>query len=266
MPRWPAARGFGRFANDRGLSPFEAALIIAWADGGAPRGEGRLPEPRVLPGSRLDLAIELARRARPPEGDRRTFETPVRLPRERWISGWRFFPNDAAIEQAEFSLAGGRYLGNWVPPEEWVQLPAGVGIRLPAAAALSVTVWYRAARLQQDFPVGLPSLPPVLGFRFSRTSPAREHASLDVPCGDTLAAPRGEAIAVRPLLARPGSSVSIALAPPDAAPVPLARIRDFDPAYLATYRLREPAALTPGTRVVVESESADCRVLVEYAR
>jgi hypothetical protein len=36
MPTWKAARGYGDFANDPSLSPFEIALIAAWADGGAP--------------------------------------------------------------------------------------------------------------------------------------------------------------------------------------------------------------------------------------
>jgi hypothetical protein len=38
MPKWHAARGYGDFANDPSLSPFEIALIAAWADGGAPLG------------------------------------------------------------------------------------------------------------------------------------------------------------------------------------------------------------------------------------
>ena len=42
MPKWNAARGFGDFANDPSLSPFEMALIAAWVDGGAPqRDTGR---------------------------------------------------------------------------------------------------------------------------------------------------------------------------------------------------------------------------------
>ena len=42
MPKWNAARGYGDFANDPSLSPFEMALIAAWVDGGAPqRDTGR---------------------------------------------------------------------------------------------------------------------------------------------------------------------------------------------------------------------------------
>src|SRR5262245_1723120 len=38
MPIWQAARGFGEFANDPSLSPFEISLIAAWVDGGSPKG------------------------------------------------------------------------------------------------------------------------------------------------------------------------------------------------------------------------------------
>jgi mono/diheme cytochrome c family protein len=37
MPTWHAVRGYGDFANDPSLSPFEIALVAAWVDGGAPR-------------------------------------------------------------------------------------------------------------------------------------------------------------------------------------------------------------------------------------
>lgn len=37
MPKWHAARGYGEFANDRSLTPFEIGLIVAWVDGGARR-------------------------------------------------------------------------------------------------------------------------------------------------------------------------------------------------------------------------------------
>jgi hypothetical protein len=49
MPKWHAARGYGDFRNDPSLSPFEIALIAAWADGGAPRGtkaDERAPDQR----------------------------------------------------------------------------------------------------------------------------------------------------------------------------------------------------------------------------
>ena len=49
MPTWRAARGYGAFANDPSLSPFEIALIAAWADGGAPEGGAGEPASVVVP-------------------------------------------------------------------------------------------------------------------------------------------------------------------------------------------------------------------------
>jgi len=45
MPKWHAAHGYGQFANDRSLSPFEIALVVAWVDGGAVQGAGPLTPP-----------------------------------------------------------------------------------------------------------------------------------------------------------------------------------------------------------------------------
>jgi hypothetical protein len=47
MPYWQAVRGYGDFANDPSLSSFEVALVVAWADGGAPRGDTK-QEPRSI--------------------------------------------------------------------------------------------------------------------------------------------------------------------------------------------------------------------------
>jgi len=59
MPKWHAARGYGDFRNDPSLSPFEIALIAAWADGGAPRGtaadERATPPPIVQSRTERDL-------------------------------------------------------------------------------------------------------------------------------------------------------------------------------------------------------------------
>ena len=49
MPKWSAARGYGDFANDPSLSPFEIALIAAWVDGGAPETEKNKPNRRRPP-------------------------------------------------------------------------------------------------------------------------------------------------------------------------------------------------------------------------
>ena len=45
MPPWFADPRFGIFSNDISLTDEEIATIVAWADGGAPQGDGAAPAP-----------------------------------------------------------------------------------------------------------------------------------------------------------------------------------------------------------------------------
>jgi len=45
MPPWFADPRFGKFSNDISLTDEEIATIVAWADGGAPQGDGAAPAP-----------------------------------------------------------------------------------------------------------------------------------------------------------------------------------------------------------------------------
>ena len=67
MPIWHAARGYGDFANDPSLSPFEIALVIAWVDGGAPRSFVPRGSPAIrLPGPPEAPLIPTAGASAPP--------------------------------------------------------------------------------------------------------------------------------------------------------------------------------------------------------
>ena len=67
MPKWSAARGYGDFANDPSLSPFEIALIAAWVDGGAPETEKNRP-----PSTRTAAVVKPAAFTPPPVSSIRT--------------------------------------------------------------------------------------------------------------------------------------------------------------------------------------------------
>ena len=80
MPMWHAVRGYGDFANDPSLSPFEIALVAAWVDGGAPRSfvpkgtaAPRLPGPPeapIAPSDTTEPARSNVREVVMPCGDR----------------------------------------------------------------------------------------------------------------------------------------------------------------------------------------------------
>jgi mono/diheme cytochrome c family protein len=65
MPIWHAARGYGDFANDPSLSPFEIALIAAWVDG-APKTLP--PVPGATPAPSPPAAVGAVSSAVPPRG------------------------------------------------------------------------------------------------------------------------------------------------------------------------------------------------------
>lgn len=46
MPPWPAAKGFGEFANDFSLTQEEIVRIAEWVEGGAPEGDPIFLKPR----------------------------------------------------------------------------------------------------------------------------------------------------------------------------------------------------------------------------
>ena len=143
MPPWPAASGFGAFANDRSLSLVETELLVAWADGGAPKGQEVTGAPGISmdedqsasPATHGEQLLLMVPNAAPIVGSTQTFELSTGLTRDAWIDAWEFRPgNRPAIEQAEISIVGGSVIGLWVPPETSTRLPTGVAQRLPAAS------------------------------------------------------------------------------------------------------------------------------------
>jgi mono/diheme cytochrome c family protein len=74
MPKWHAARGYGDFLNDRSLSPFEIALIVAWVDGGAPKDlpaktpalPAAAPAPPSAPKGAREITLPCNNRPLPP--------------------------------------------------------------------------------------------------------------------------------------------------------------------------------------------------------
>ena len=135
MPKWHAARGYGQFANDPSLSPFDIALIVSWVDGGALRGDP------AKPGTPIPL------RPAPPAAARR-----LTLPcRDAALPAGRLLAITPAMREgasAGFSvvLPGGRHeILAWVrdyekefPDTYWLETP----LRLPPGSRLSAEAPY----------------------------------------------------------------------------------------------------------------------------
>ena len=276
MPPWPAARGFGEFANDPTLSPFELSLVDAWAGGGAPEGLARdLPRaesvasvPAAASASPVVSRARLRwpRRVEAPNGGETTVTLGLRGDGDRWLVGWRFAPNDGAIVHAAFRVAGGGSIGDWTAPENSQMFPAGAARRIPGVAEIEATFRVRGERMQQDFPLARPARSPELELMFAGTPPARELRDLDLACQTQTVAFDGELLAVRPATAGDGGSIGVALASPGAAPLPILWVARVDRAYQPTYRLQDPLPLRRGARLEIRSADSECTVRLLVAR
>jgi len=266
MPPWPAAPGFGAFANDRSLSLVERELLVAWADGGAPKGQEMPGAPDVLAAEDQGVATPFEKplvltvtNATPVSGSAQTFELASGLARDAWFDAWEFRPgNRAAIEQAEISIAGGSAIGLWVPPESATRLPPGVAQRLPAGARIVLQVSYKKSRGQVTDRSGV---------AFSLTAPPRRtlrHQQL--PCGASRLPAAIEALAIRPSASRSGVPVEVLARRPDGAVDALCLVRDYQLRYQVTYRFRHPVALPAGTEVALHSSEPGCGADLEYVR
>jgi hypothetical protein len=136
MPKWHAARGYGDFANDPSLSPFEIALVAAWADGGAPESEKG-----ARAGEQAETAVAAVSSQTPPAGRTRTLACGTQPLAGRLIA---VRPN---LEQGGWAgivtaLPGGRReIVAWIrnydpayPTTYWLRSP----IDLPAGSRLIV--------------------------------------------------------------------------------------------------------------------------------
>jgi Tol biopolymer transport system component len=102
MPPWHAARGYGEFVGERGLSDAQIATIAEWVKAGMPRGpDAKMPKLPAFPpdGWRLgqpDLILEMpAGFDLPASGPDvfRNFVIPTKLTEDKWVRGVEFRPS-----------------------------------------------------------------------------------------------------------------------------------------------------------------------------
>ena len=180
MPPWKPEQGVGpRLTNDRSMSPEDIAVLKAWAEAGAPRGDLRgMPAPAPAESTEgwalgtPDLVVEMAEDfAVPASGPEvyRCFVVPTNLPRDVYISAVEFRPGNArvvhhiltffdttgaakALDKADpapgyYSYSGpgieiSGELGGWTPGTKPYHLPDGIGRAFPKGADVIIQVHY----------------------------------------------------------------------------------------------------------------------------
>ncbi|HEX5107045.1 MAG TPA: hypothetical protein VFV95_01300 [Vicinamibacterales bacterium] len=165
MPPWPAVAGYGRFANDNGLTLRETQFLVSWVEGLGPRNGGtvflNVSDPKAAPRQEVrasahvghwqlgepDLARSLEAgtiAARQPDGIHRT-TVDLGLTSAGPVSGVEYQPADRRIVRgAVFTVQQtGQWLGSWTPWYGYHRLPAGAAITLPAGARIVAEIHYR---------------------------------------------------------------------------------------------------------------------------
>jgi thiol-disulfide isomerase/thioredoxin len=164
MPPWHADARFGEFANDRRLPDADREALLAWLDGGLPRGDEKdLPEPRnFAEGWRIgkpDVVVKMSQ----------AYEVPARTPRGgipyKFFSVDPGFTEDRWVEKAEARPgspsvvhhivvfihpkgeifnpdAPGSVLCGTAPGDMPLQLPPGFAKKVPAGARLVFQMHY----------------------------------------------------------------------------------------------------------------------------
>ena len=178
MPPWKPERGFGpKLKHDQSLTAAEIAVIEAWAEAGAPRGDPKdMPPPRRFatdwklgtPDLILEPAEDFLIPASGPD-TYRCFVLPTNLARDTYFSAIDFRPANlrvvhhitafldvsGAARQRDEAEPGPGYtsfsgpgipdfdmLGFWAAGHEPIPLPKGIGFRLPRQVDVILQIHY----------------------------------------------------------------------------------------------------------------------------
>jgi hypothetical protein len=186
MPPWKPIRGYGEFADARGLSSEEIAVLAAWADAGAPEGDpARTPVAPTFPsGSQLgtpDLVIKMPLPFTVKgvsKDEYRNFVVPTGLLDNKIVSAVEFRPGNPKVvhhallsldtsgqarrldaNDAELGYEGGGGGAGFIPAETyqgWVPgatarfLPKGVGVRMDKGSDMVLQVHYAPSATQEQ--------------------------------------------------------------------------------------------------------------------
>ena len=164
MPPWYADPHFGRWSNDRSLKPEERDALLAWVDGGCPKGDyGDLPAPRKFKEGwhigEPDVVFTMPRAfhvpAEAPAGGvpYQYFSVDTHFKEDRWVVRAEAKPGTPGVvhhvlvylasESEPFDLEGpGNILCGTAPGDTPLELPPGCAKKVPAGARIVFQMHY----------------------------------------------------------------------------------------------------------------------------
>lgn len=169
MPPWHADPHFGKFQNDRSLSPEQAQTLIRWVNEGAPRGEGEDPlavkvdAPAAWPLGEPDFILKLPQPEKIPATgvmDYRHVQIPNAVTEDRWLRAVAIKPGNRkvvhhVILRAKDSRGGddgsgrGVMIAGWAPGYFAQYYPENAGRFLPGGALFDLELHYNTIGSEQ---------------------------------------------------------------------------------------------------------------------
>lgn len=209
----------------------------------------RLVEARCMTchteGGRAPMPLTTYEEARPWARAIREEVLTRRMPKWHVVRGYGDFTNDPSLSPFEVAL-----FAAWADGGAPRVLPAK-GPTLRSGAA--------------DPMVG-PTVGPTFRSGDKRQAPSGDtpgdERTIDIPC-TARSFPTGRVVGLTPSLKK-GADLKVTVTGSDGSKEPLLWLRNFDPAFAETYRLRRPLQVTRTTRVEMDGE-APCRVTVLLA-
>jgi mono/diheme cytochrome c family protein len=175
MPPWYAAASHGAIINELVLGQAERERIVAWLRAGAPEGEGVADPVETPPRSgwtrEPDLVLEAEHPITVPASGVFPFQlvrVPFALDEDVWVSGIEIRPSDPRAMHHGFlgaqeddtpdpDMSTAAYLHMYVPGGSALELPPGLGLRIPARHFLWLQLHYvpNGVELTDSVSIGL---------------------------------------------------------------------------------------------------------------
>ncbi len=284
MPPWHADPRYGRFENDRRLPEVARRTILDWLVAGMPPGDPLVdPEPAASDESadgwrigKPDVIIELpAEVTVPATGDLPYHAYRVAAPfaEDVWVQAAEARPGNPRVVHhiiVESFLEGARSgpgdddartvgsLGGYVPGDQPLVFPAGLGRRIPAGATIAFQMHYTpTGEVETDRSR--------LGLVLAREPPERESRTglvstpfLWIPAGSNSVTAEASftfardsmLLSLRPHLHLRGRSFEYRARYPDGGEEILLLVEPWDFDWQTTYVLAEPKPMPAGTRLL----------------
>jgi peroxiredoxin len=278
MPPWHADPRFGKFSNDRRLTPEERETLLAWIDQGAAKGDEKdLPAPRnFIEGwkiGRPDRVFAMATEFKVPATgvvDYQRFLVDPGFKEDVWVQAAECRPGnrDVVHHILVYILAPGRSepydedgtaatLVGWAPGDMPAMYPLDTARLVPAGSKLLFEVHYTPNGKEQTDRSSV-------GILLAKNPPANSvdmnilaNMNVRIPPGAsnhkgqmTFTFPKdGVVLSFMPHMHLRGISARYVLAYPDGATKTLLAVPDYDFGWQSVYRLENPLHVPKGSRL-----------------